>query len=265
MTTEEPLLIDVNLSLDELLKTASRKELDMLVDIITDKGKGRISLRDEKKFLILNHKEHRTLHLATKEISQQICAFGGNTLINLVRTGSKEYQEVARDVAEKLGAKVPKSARVIEIEEMVIQKVLEKTLKDEKSTNAIEQFCILENIKFDRVMLEKLKKQNNKTELALFIFTAAGPYIISHMLRMALMSGLGMAFSRKIIRDLLFSRGIAMLNPIFAALSAVWMTYDLSGPAYRVTLPAVICIATIRQEWIKSMTDFYCLELKKCL
>ncbi|WP_224651142.1 YaaW family protein [Pectobacterium versatile] len=265
MAIEGLLLIDVNLSLNELLKTASRKELEMLADIITDKGKGRISLSGEKKSLILNHKEHQTLHLATEEISQQICAFGGNTLINLVRTGSKEYQEVAHDVAEKLGAKVPKSASIIEIEELVIQKVLEEILKDEKSSNAIEQLCISENIRFDRVILKKLKKQNNKTELALLIFTAAGPYIISHILRMALMSGLGIAFRSKIMRALLFSRGIALLNPIFTALSAVWMTYDLSGPAYRVTLPAVICIATIRQEWIKSMTDFYCLELKKCL
>ncbi|WDF97734.1 hypothetical protein PSR30_15095 [Pectobacterium carotovorum subsp. carotovorum] len=49
MAIEGLLLIDVNLSLNELLKTASRKELDMLADIITDKGKGRISLSGEKK------------------------------------------------------------------------------------------------------------------------------------------------------------------------------------------------------------------------
>lgn len=265
MTMKEPILIDVNLPLNELLKTASHQELDMLTDIITDAGKGRISLSDEKKNLFLNHKERQTLHLVTQELALVICAFGGNTLMNLVRSNNTEYQEVARDAAEKLGVKVPKTASIIEIEEMAIQKALEKALKDKTSADTIEQLCMADNIKFDHAVLEKLKKKGNKADLALFILTAAGPYTISRLLTLTLVSGLGIAGGAAMGAALIGGRGVALLHPVFAVLSAAWMTYDLSGPAYRVTVPAVICIAAIRQAWIKSMTDFYCMELKKCL
>lgn len=267
MTTHDPLLIDVNLPLHELLKTASHKELAMLADIITDGGNGRVSLSTEVKEKLIRHKASHTLHLATQSLATEVCAFGGNTLVNLVRSGTVDYREVVKDVAEKLSAKVPSNASPIEIEELVIQKVLEKTLKEKTSAASIEQLCIQQGVEFDRQILEKLKQQGNVAALASFILRSAGPYAISRLLTTALMSGLGIAAGANfaVMGVAAAARYTMMLNPIVAVLSAAWMTYDLSGPAYRVTIPAVICIAAIRQEWCKSMTNYYCMELKKCL
>lgn len=267
MTTNDPLLIDVNLPLHELLKNASRKELTMLADILTDEGKGRISLSNEVKERLMRYKASHRLHLDTQTLAQEICAFGGNTLVNLVRSGTVNYRKVTQDVAEKLGAKVPKNASTLEVEELVIQKALEKTLKDKTSAASIEQLCMQQGVEFDRDMLEKLKQQGNVAALASFILRSAGPYAVSRLLTAALMSGLGMAVGAggAAMGVAAAGRLPMLLNPIVAVLSAAWVTYDLSGPAYRVTIPAVICIAAIRQEWCKSMTDYYCMELKKCL
>lgn len=267
MTTHDPLLIDVNLPLPELLKHASPKELTMLADIITDEGKGRLSLSNEVKGQLMRHKASHTLHLATQSLATEICAFGGNTLVNLVRSGTVDYREVVKDVAEKLKANVPESASTIEIEELVIHKMLEKTLKDKTSAASIEQLCIQQGVEFDRALLEKLQQQGNIAALASFILRSAGPYAVSRLLTAALMSGLGIAAGANVaaVGVAATARYAMLLNPVVAVLSAAWMTYDLSGPAYRVTIPAVICIAAIRQEWCKSMADYYCMELKKCL
>lgn len=265
MTIDDPLLIDVNLPLDKLLKNASHEELVVLTDIVTDKGKGRVSLSNEVNKLLRHHKARHTLHQVTDILALEICAFGGNTLSNMVRSSKVDYRVVVQDVAKKLGAKIPKDTSLIKSEELLIQKVLEKVLKDKKSVASIEQFCIQQGIKFDHTLLEKLKQKGDITELASFILSYAGSYTISSLLTSALMSGSGMALGANGAALGGVALRAAALNPVIAGLSAIWLTYSLSGPAYRVTVPAVIYIATIRQKWCKSLTYYYCMELKKCL
>lgn len=265
MMIHDPLIIDVNLPLDKLLKNASNRELIMLADIITDKGNGRISLNNRVKELIIHHKAKHTLHQATNLLALEICAFGGNTLVNMIRSDKVDYCKIVQDVATKLGAKVPKNASIIEVEKLIIHKVLEKILQDKKSVASIEKFCIHQGVKFDQALLEKLKQKGDITELASFILSCAGSYTISSLLTSALMSGSGMALGANGAALGGAALRAAALNPVIAGLSAIWLTYSLSGPAYRVTVPAVIYIATIRQKWCKSLTDYYCMELKKCL
>lgn len=229
MTTCDSLLIDVNLPLDKLLKNASHEELVVLTDIVTDKGKGRVSLSNEVNKLLRHHKARHTLHQVTNRLAVEICAFGGNTLVNMMRSGTVNYREVVLDATTKLGAKVPKNASIIEVEELIIQKVLKAKLENEFSLESIEKICIQQGVKLDLDKLKKIKQQGDIFALTSFILSHAMPYAV------------------------------------FNFLSPAWPIYDLWGPAYRVTIPAVICIATIRQKWSKSLTDYYCMELKKCL
>ncbi|ORM50872.1 hypothetical protein HA41_17595 [Pantoea conspicua] len=68
-----------------------------------------------------------------------------------------------------------------------------------------------------------------------------------------------------LIGKLIATRTPALMNPIAAVISAAWVTYDLTGPAFRITIPAVVRIAYIRQAYIRQKTDNFCQELKKCL
>ena len=83
--------------------------------------------------------------------------------------------EVVKDVAKKLGAKVPKSTNLIEIEELVIRKALEKILQDKTSSTSLEQLCIQHGVEFDHYILEKLKQQGDISALAYSILCYAGP------------------------------------------------------------------------------------------
>ena len=55
-------LIDKALPLDALLRQAAPADLAALADIITDSGRGRLSLKEEAKKSILLHKRQQTLH-----------------------------------------------------------------------------------------------------------------------------------------------------------------------------------------------------------
>lgn len=56
-----------------------------------------------------------------------------------------------------------------------------------------------------------------------------------------------------------------MLNPIGLAITAAWSTYDLSGPAFRVTIPAIAHISLIRQSLIAQDIKKFQKELEACL
>jgi len=47
------------------------------------------------------------------------------------------------------------------------------------------------------------------------------------------------------------TRSMAILTgPIGWAITGVWTAVDIAGPAYRVTIPAVIQIAALRQKYL---------------
>ena len=48
----------------------------------------------------------------------------------------------------------------------------------------------------------------------------------------------------------------AFAGPVGWAITAAWTAYDVAGPAYRVTIPAVIQVAFLRQQYInKNMIE----------
>lgn len=262
---KDSLYINRNLPLPELLKVASREDLTILADIITDNGDGRMMLSSERKEVIIFHKDRDKLSDITLDLTQEICTFAGNTFINLFRSKPIDYIDVARDVAKKLGVKITKDTSIIEIEELIIKQQLEKILKDTEGKTAFFEFCRTERYALDTVVLDRLIKNNDTESVYKLIFLSLGYYGVSRLLVTALACNLGSIATSALIFATNAARLSTLLNPVFLILSAAWITYDLAGPAYRVTIPAVICISAIRQAWIKSMTDAFYLELKKCL
>jgi len=46
--------------------------------------------------------------------------------------------------------------------------------------------------------------------------------------------------------------GVSWLGPIGLVLGAGWVAYDLAGPSLRATVPAVACVALLRQRMMWS-------------
>lgn len=266
-TIASPLLIDQNLPLDKLLRSASAADLAALADIITDTGRGRVSLTDATKKIILQKKRQNSLYTIAPVLSAEICAFGGNTIINVFRQKkSPAYNVVALDVAKRLGAKVGKAAEIVEIEREIIKKILTKSLKKIKE-DEVGTLLDTNKLNVDREKINRLLRQGKTEDAVSLLIHSCDPYAVSRMLNVSLLTALNMVVKvgLPVFGKAIASRAPALLNPVAAVISTACMTYELSGPAYRITVPAVIRIASIRLANIQLQTDQFRSELTKCL
>lgn len=262
-----PSLIDQAQPLDVLLRHAMAADLSALADTLTDNGHGRVSLKEETKKSILRHKRQHTLHTIAPMLAAEICAFGGNTVANAFRQNkAPAYAVVALDVAKRIGVKVNKHATVAEIERAIIEKTLLNALKGGKKEE-LEALFKEQQLTVDHAQISQLLKEGKANEVVAFLITSCGPYAISRMVNAAMLPALNLALKAGLpaLGKVIAGRTTALLNPIAGVLSAAWMTYDLTGPAWRVTIPAVIRIACIRQANIQQQADTFCMELKQCL
>lgn len=268
MSSEQPVpLINKAISLDKLLRHASTAQLSELADIITDSGKGRLSLTESSKKSILEHQRLMTLHMISPAIAHEICAFGGNTVVNAFRSASQpSYFVVAMDVAKKIGVKVTGNASVCDVEELIIKQILKTSFKG-KSKEEIEALFNVHDCKLDSLQFEQLLKKGKTADLVSWLYSSCGPYVLSQLVNSAMVPALNVAakVGMPLIGKVIATRAPALMNPIAAVISAAWVTYDLTGPAFRITIPSVVRIACIRQTYIRQETDKFCEELKKCL
>jgi uncharacterized protein YaaW (UPF0174 family) len=246
-----------------ILADADSADLDILVDYITDRGAGRLTLDTAMCRILVNAKEKQ--HYGPTEralIAQEILEFGGNTLSNALRKArglfagsfmdsllpsaapTVAYSEIVRDVASHLSVKMPAVSAVADVELVIVRKILgkavEKMSEEEKQTIA------------DELGLGSLP--TGPGALAVMIQTARlGGFatykiatIVAHAVAKAIL-GRGLGFGA----SALVTKGVSVaLGPIGWAITAVWTLADLSSPAYRVTVPAVIQIAYMRNKII---------------
>ncbi|GHT93904.1 hypothetical protein FACS1894116_06940 [Betaproteobacteria bacterium] len=88
-----------NSDLLDLLCSADAEDLDALVTVLTDGGKGRLALSESSKLALLDamrlcHYDRDVIKLMISELQ----LFGGNSLVNGVRGGGVEYREIVEDV-----------------------------------------------------------------------------------------------------------------------------------------------------------------------
>lgn len=255
--------IRVTDDLGVILADAEAEDLDILVDYITDRGAGRITLDSGMCRVLVNAKEKQ--HYGPTEralIAQEILEFGGNTLSNALRKArgmfagsfldsvlpnaapTVSYSEIVRDVASHLGVKMPAECAVADVELVIVRKILGKAV--EKMSDEEKQAVA------DELGLGSLP--TGPGALALMIQTARlGGFatykvaaIVANAVAKAIL-GRGLAFSA----NTMVAKGVSVaLGPIGWAITAVWTLADLSSPAYRVTVPAVIQIAYMRNKII---------------
>ncbi|MGF6809541.1 uncharacterized protein YaaW (UPF0174 family) [Paraburkholderia sp. Clong3] len=252
-------------NLSHLLAQADIADLDILGDYITDSGKGRISLNNDVCERLVKCKARKAYtELDRKLVSQEIRAFGGNTLTNVYRDvrssipfgslldkvlpdvdATITYDEVVKDVASHLKVPFDKSDDILVIEDGILRKILrdsfEKMSPDERAA---------------------VLKELNVSDLSMLgpaagaAFIAAGrvggfatyklSLIVANAVSKALLGrGLPLVVNATVARTI----GV-LLGPIGWVVTGVWTLADMASPAYRVTVPCVIQIAYMRQKAI---------------
>lgn len=227
-------------SLRAVLDSADADDLAVLVDYITDAGRGRLSLSDDNCDTLLEARESgrftpRVRHLIAKEIS----LFGGNSVFNIIRGDGVPYTEICRDVADHLHAPYSKNDTVEDVEASIIAKLIEKSFS-EMSEEQKEEMASGLGIPKGALGLMALLTAMKAGGFATYRLTLIAA---NAMARALLGRGLALGVNAALARTVSLLAG-----PIGWAISLLWTAFDLAGPAYRVTVPCVIQIAWLRQK-----------------
>lgn len=245
-----------------LLKDADAEDLNILVEYITDKGEGRITLDDAVcKRLVVALRSNVYNEGDRLLIAHEICRFGGNTVANLVRDArsalmfsaldrflpdmapSVEYREVVADVATHLKVAIHKDTSVPTMEDGILRKIL---------ADAYEKMSLEEK----KALLDSL----NLTDMSLLQPAALAAAIAAGRLAgfatYKLAAIIANAVAKALIgKGLTFAatgtlmRGISVLiGPVGWILTGIWTLADMASPAYRVTVPCVVQLAYMRQK-----------------
>ncbi len=237
----------------DFLRFCNHEDLEPLVEILAKKkGEGRwtASLEGDKDFI-----RHRSnLPLAWKLIAAELQRFGADSVVSVFRLGKGvHYREILTDVCSQM--KIPiadKEAEFAAIELQLLSKVLTDSL-EKMSPEEIEAFVQSLGKAADDLGLGPNPARMAPAALAAAVRVAIGTggfntyrlaVIVANAVSKAVLNR-GLAFAG----NAALTRGIAVLaGPIGWAISATLTVPVVSGPAFRVTIPAALYIAYLRQK-----------------
>lgn len=214
-------------ALVQLLLNADKGDIDLLIDYVTNTGKFGFSMSDNVKAVLQDAKrqdipDEETLRLLVRELQH----FGGNTFVNLFRRNGVNYSEIVDDVTSHLMVKVPATASVEEKETLIIDCVFTsswKKMSDDERSQILRDMGINGSASMDIPVWQRAALVANSLAQ-----TTAGKVL-------PLIAGLGIG------------RVLGVLTgPVGLAITGLYTAYDISNPAFRVTLPCVVQIAWIR-------------------
>ncbi len=243
----------------EFLKELDSRDLDQLVELLIYDPKDKEKRISEELSECEEFKKYYPHHNRYwDKIAAELQKYGGNTFANLLRGGvGVVYREILMDVCDKLKVNYNKYSSTEMIEENLLMKILKDALEEMSEEERKE---LLESMGVSGIGV---------TPEALFglfqaIFRAGGfksyqlTVIIANAVLKALI-GRGLSFAG----NAALTRTMAILTgPIGWAVTALWTAIDIAGPAYRVTIPAVIEISYLRKKHKYAEFDNLAQEVK---
>ncbi|WP_430226934.1 hypothetical protein [Paraburkholderia tropica] len=229
--------------LSALLGVADVDDLNALVDYITDNGAGRVALAKEVRERFVACKSARNYPSADRgAIASEITLFGGNSIANMFRGGKGvSYTELAGDVGTHLKAVYAKGADAATIEEAILSKLY---------NDAINEMTPEQRLHFT----------SSWNGFDVSPTSAYGMSVVVAYVMASMLLGRGLPVAMGIIA----SRGPGLfLGPFGVAFSSIWSIAELTGAAYRVTVPCVVQIAYIRQKAMRRMQQCQCSKCAK--
>lgn len=227
--------------LTPVLALASDEDLGTLVDYIC---KAKLSEALTTNAL---YKEHAPKHSEyVEQIEQEIRTFGGNSFINLFRGTGPSYFEIVKDVADKLDANYNKLSTIDEVETAISMRIMShawEKMTDEERREFLLEMGIGTGIGSIPKALPVIALQAAIKASGFFMYKFA--LIIANAVARAILGrGLTLATNAAISRSI----GV-FAGPIGLIITGIWTLLDLAGPAYRVTIPCVVHIAMLRQQY----------------
>ncbi len=168
--------------------------------------------------------------------------YGGNSFANFFRGEGVLYKEILCDVCDHLKVNYNEKSETSLIEENMLSSILQKSL-EKMSDEEIRELCDELGVK----NTNKLGKQALSTAaLTLFRMGDFKSYQLALIVANAVIKAI---FQRGLSlgANAALTRGLSILTgPVGWIITGVWTAIDIAGPAYRVTVPACILVATLR-------------------
>nr|WP_314523720.1 ubiquinol-cytochrome C chaperone family protein [uncultured Lelliottia sp.] len=161
------------------------------------------------------------------------------------------YKEILTDVCKKLSVKTDFSAEVVDIEQALLAKLFsdswEKMSEEERKK-------IRSELKIDGNLASSAALTSIIAAIRLggFMSYQVAMIVANAVARAVLGRGLTLAANAGLARMI----GV-FAGPIGIAITALLTIPAISGPAFRVTLPAVVQIAAMRQQMLNKKEDFF--------
>lgn len=237
-----------------LLDVSDDDDLSILVDYLTDDGKGRLMLDADVRKQLMQSKTNGSFDRSGRRlIAKEIRAFGGNTLVNAVRGEGVDYDELVRDVADHLKVAYHKEANPERIEAAILQKLFVDALENmtnEQRAEALREMNLGDLVGLGPGAVAAAIAAGRMGGFATYKIAIR----LAHAIAKAIL-GRGLPFGAGAI----IGRGLNLfLGPVGMVLTALWSAADLASPAYRVTVPCVVHIAYMRQKALMKANSTTC-------
>lgn len=231
--------------LRDVLTNAKNEDIIILIDHITDSGKGRLSVSSETCKKLIAAKNTGYISLGNRSlIAEELSRFGGNSLANVFRGGSGvTYHELVCDVARHLKADFNPKATAEMIEKAILVCVMKRSLEEmteEQKAEFFAEFGTRYSIGAGPAAAAAAMASIKMSGFAAYKMAA----IVANMVAKSIL-GKGLTFAATGT----MMRGISVFaGPVGWGVAALWTAFDLASPAYRVTVPCVLQIAYMRQR-----------------
>lgn len=226
----------------EFLQYLDDKSLDSLVQVLIKDKDGKLRFTENLTNNDL-YKIHSPQHSKYWElIGKELQSFGGNTFVNMFRRKGVQYKEILCDVCDKMKVNYNKNSNILVIEQNLFMKILEDSMEkmSEEDMKILAQELDLKTQSFTKeaIMgaLQLLIKKGGFTSYKIALIVANAIW------RALFGKGLSFVANRTLTKTISIFAG-----PIGWAITGVLTAIDIAGSAYRVTIPAVIQVAFLRQ------------------
>lgn len=229
----------------DFLQNIPSADLDDLVYCLTHDKDGSIRFTEELTTSSL-YKQHNPDHAKYWElIAAEIQCFGANTFATIFRGGKGVlYKEVLMDVCDKMEVNYNKESSTEKIESNLLMKILSDAL-EKMTPKELKELA-------EAVGINNVGVMNAEAFIGVFqaVFRAGGfksyqltLIIVNAVLKALIGRGLSFAGNAALTRTM-----AVLTGPIGWVITGLWTAFDIASPAYRVTIPAVIQVAALRQK-----------------
>lgn len=232
--------------LEFLSKLDSESLNDLVYCLVYDKD-GSTRLTEELSTTEMYKAWHPDHNRYWKLIAAEVQCFGGNTFATMFRGGKGVlYKEVLEDVCGKLKVNYNSDSTVEKIEQNLLMKIL---------TDALEKMTPAELKELaDSVGVKNAGLLTSEAMVGVFqaVFRAGGfksyqltLIIVNAILKALIGRGLSLAGNVALTRTM-----AVLAGPIGWVITGAWTAIDIASPAFRVTIPAAIQVAALRQKYL---------------